>query len=72
MPRYHCKLVDSRIVSDYGTHELADHTVAQIEAVKLARSLCVARPELVGQSCAISVTDESGACPYRKSDPAGS
>jgi hypothetical protein len=39
MPRYHFKLVDGNIVSDHGTHELDDETMAQIEAVKLARSL---------------------------------
>jgi hypothetical protein len=61
MPLYHFKLVDSRIVSDHGVHDLPDETVAQIEAIRLARSLRATRPELLGQSCSISVTDERGA-----------
>lgn len=61
MPRYHFKLVDSRRVSDFGLHELIDDTFAQIEAIKLARSLRVDRPELIGQNYSISVTDEDGA-----------
>jgi len=61
MPLYHFKLVDGRIVTDYGVHELADDTVAQIEAIKLARSVREARPDLVGQRCSISVTVEGGA-----------
>jgi hypothetical protein len=36
MPLYYFKLVDSRVVADYGTHELEDDTAAQIEAIKLA------------------------------------
>jgi hypothetical protein len=60
MPRYHFKLIDSRIVSDHGIHALPDETVAQIEAIKLARSLRASRPELVGKGCSISVTDENG------------
>jgi hypothetical protein len=48
--------------SDYGIHELADDTVAQIEAVKLAQSLRETRPHLVGQHYSISVTNETGAC----------
>jgi len=32
MPRYHFTLVDGNIVSDHGTHELDDETMAQIEA----------------------------------------
>jgi hypothetical protein len=60
MPRYHFKLVDSRIVSDYGVHELIDDTIAQTEAIKLARSIRSARPELLGQHCSISVTDQDG------------
>jgi hypothetical protein len=58
MPLYHFKLVDTRIVSDHGTHDLADETTAQIQAIKLARSLRTARPELIGMNCSISVTDE--------------
>jgi hypothetical protein len=61
MPLYSFKLVDTRFVSDYGVHELEDETVAQIEAIRLARSVREARPELIGQHCSISVTDESGA-----------
>jgi hypothetical protein len=60
MPRYHFKLVDSRRVADYGMHELIDDTIAQIEAIKLARSLRADRPELVGQNYSISVTTEDG------------
>jgi hypothetical protein len=61
MPLYYFKLVDSRLVSDYGIHELADDTVAQIEAAKLAQSLRETRPHLVGQHYSISVTNETGA-----------
>ena len=61
MPLYHFKLVDTRIVGDHGTHDLPDQTAAQIEAIRLARSLRAARPELVGRNCSISVTDEDGA-----------
>jgi hypothetical protein len=60
MPLYHFKLVDTHIVGDHGFHHLADETAAQIEAIKLARSLRVARPELVEMNCSISVTDEEG------------
>ena len=62
MPLYYFKLVDSRLVSDYGIHELADDTVAQIEALKLAQSLRETSPHLVGQHYSISVTNETGAC----------
>jgi hypothetical protein len=51
MRRYHFKLVDSRIVSDYGVHELIDDTIVRTEAIKLARSMRSARPELVEQHC---------------------
>jgi hypothetical protein len=61
MPKYYFKLVDSQIVSDYGTHELAGEAAAQIEALKLARSLRETRPELLGRHCSISVSDEDGA-----------
>jgi len=61
MPLYYFKLVDSHRVFDYGAHELQDETAAQIEAIKLARSVREARPELVGQHCSISVTREDGA-----------
>jgi hypothetical protein len=70
MPLYHFKLVDSRIVSDDGVHDLPDETVAQIEAIRLARSLRATRPELLGQSCSISVTDgrEAGICVIQLDD----
>jgi hypothetical protein len=61
MPMYYFKLVDTYIVSDYGTHELADATAAREAAAKLARSVRDVRPDLIGQHCSISVTDESGA-----------
>jgi hypothetical protein len=60
MPKFYFKLVDSRIVSDHGVHDLPSETDAQIEAIKLARSLREARPELVGRNCSISVANESG------------
>ncbi|MFK4720527.1 hypothetical protein ABIE89_001627 [Bradyrhizobium niftali] len=60
MPKFHFKLVDTRIVSDHGVHDLADETAAQIEAIKLARSLRETRPELAGRNCSISVVDEHG------------
>ena len=37
MPLYHFKLVDSRIVSDHGMHDLPDDATAQVEAIKRAR-----------------------------------
>ena len=61
MPLYYFKLVDSIMVADHGVHELADETEAQIEAIKLAKSLRETRPQLRGQHCSISVTDENGA-----------
>jgi hypothetical protein len=61
MPLYRFKLVDSHLVTDYGEHDLIDDTIAQIEAIKLSRSLRMERPELRGQHCSISVTDEYGA-----------
>jgi hypothetical protein len=60
MRKYHFKLVDAHFVADYGLHELVDETTAQIEAVKLAQSLRETRPDLIGQHCSISVTDEYG------------
>jgi hypothetical protein len=33
MPKFHFKLIDPRIVSDHGEHDLLDETVAQIEAI---------------------------------------
>jgi hypothetical protein len=61
MPLFHFKLVDSRIVSDHGVHDLPDATAAQIEAIKLARSLRASRPELIDMNCSVLVTDEDGA-----------
>jgi hypothetical protein len=61
MPKYYFKLVDSYIVADHGVHQLADTTAAKEAAAKLARSVREIRPDLIGQHCSISVTDESGA-----------
>jgi hypothetical protein len=61
MPRYHFKLVDGNIVSDHGTHELDDEIMAQIEALKFARSLSETRPEFSGKNYVLLVTDERGA-----------
>jgi hypothetical protein len=44
MPRYNFNLVDGNIMSDYGTHELDDETMAQTAALKLAHSLSDTRP----------------------------
>jgi hypothetical protein len=60
MPLYYFKLVDSRIVSDYGVHQLADEDAARKAAIELAQSIREARPDFVGQGCSVSVTDEDG------------
>jgi hypothetical protein len=60
MPLYYFRLVDSRLVSDHGIHDLPDDTVAQVEALKLAESLRETRPHLLGQNYFISVTNETG------------
>jgi hypothetical protein len=60
MPSFHFKLVDGNIVSDYGTHGLDDETSAQIEALKLARSLSETRPEFATKNCVLVVTGENG------------
>jgi hypothetical protein len=52
-------VVDTTIVTDYGVHDLADETAAQIEAIE--RDRCESRPELLGRHLSISVTDEDGA-----------
>jgi hypothetical protein len=61
MPLYYFRLVDHRLVTDYGVHDLPDDTVAQVEALKLAEFLRETRPHLLGQSYSISVTNETGA-----------
>jgi hypothetical protein len=61
MPLYYFRLVDHRLVSDYGVHDLPDDAVAQVEALKLAESLRETRPHLLGQNYSISVTNETGA-----------
>ncbi|WP_426615765.1 DUF6894 family protein [Bradyrhizobium sp. McL0616] len=60
MPRFHFKLVDTRTVADHGVHDLVDERSAQIEAIRLARSLRADRPELVGRNCSVAVVDEHG------------
>jgi hypothetical protein len=60
MPLYHFKLVDGLIIADHGVHDLTNDTAAQIEALKLARSVVESRPDLQGKMCAISVTGEDG------------
>jgi hypothetical protein len=60
MPLYYFKLVDGRIVSDYGVHKLQDDEAAQTEAIKLARSVRESHPELVGRNCSITVSVEGG------------
>jgi hypothetical protein len=49
IPLYYFKLVDRHVVADCGTHDLEGDTVAQIEAIKLARSVREARADLVGR-----------------------
>jgi hypothetical protein len=60
MPLFYFRLVDTHFVSDYGAHDLPDATVAQIEAIALAKSLRETRPQLLGKHYSISVTDENG------------
>lgn len=60
MPNFHLKLVDTRIVSDHGVHDFADETAAQIDAIRLPRSLRETRPDLAGRNCSIHVVDEYG------------
>jgi hypothetical protein len=54
-------LADGHVVANYGVHELAEDTVAQIVAIELTRSVREVRPELVGRHYTISVRDEIGA-----------
>ena len=61
MPLFYFRLVDSNFVADYGAHDLSDETVAEIEAIKLAKSLRDTRPQLLGKHYSISVTDGYGA-----------
>ena len=61
MPLFTYKLVDTHFVSDFGAHDLPSGTEAQIEAIKLARSLRETRPELVGKGYSIFVIDDGGA-----------
>lgn len=60
MAKFHFKLIDTNIVSDHGVHDLLDETAAQIEAIKLARSLRDTRPDLAGRKCSVVVVDEHG------------
>jgi hypothetical protein len=60
MPLFSYRLVDTHFVAEFGTHDLPTETEAQIEAIKLARSLRETRPELVGQSYSIVVLDDDG------------
>ena len=60
MPLFYFRLADSNFVSDYGAHDLPDETTAQIEAIKLAKSLRETRPHLLGKHYSISVTDQYG------------
>ena len=61
MPRYYFRLADGHLVANYGVHQLADDTAAQIAAIELAHSIRAERPELVGQNYAVSVNDDLGA-----------
>lgn len=61
MTRFHFKLVESHLVSDYGAHDLSGAAEAQLEAIKLAESVRETRPELLRKHGLISVTDENGA-----------
>lgn len=60
MPRYYFRLADGHLVANYGVHELADDTAAQIAAIDLARSIREERPELLGQNYRVSVSDDLG------------
>ena len=60
MPKFQFKLSDHAIVADHGSHDLKDDATAQMEAIKLARSIREARPELIGRNCSILVTTPDG------------
>jgi hypothetical protein len=61
MPLFAYKLIDGDFVSDFGAHELPGETEAQIEAIKLVRSLRESRPELLGKGYSIYVIDDDSA-----------
>jgi hypothetical protein len=61
MPLYYFKLVDGRTVTDYGVRDLFDDTIAQVEAIKLARSVRASQPELIGRHYSITVSSGEGA-----------
>ncbi|BBZ96879.1 hypothetical protein ACVIWV_001315 [Bradyrhizobium diazoefficiens] len=61
MPLYSFKLINTRLVSDFGVHELPGEAEAQIEAIRLARSLRETRPELIGHHYSVSVINDDGA-----------
>ena len=60
MPLFSFKLINSHFVSDFGVHDLPSETDAQIDAIRLARSLRDTRPELVGHRYSIFVSDDDG------------
>ncbi|WP_439400260.1 DUF6894 family protein (plasmid) [Bradyrhizobium sp. PMVTL-01] len=60
MPLFNYRLIEAHFVADFGTHDLPGGTEAQIEAIKLARSLRETRPELVGRGYSIVVLDDKG------------
>jgi hypothetical protein len=60
MPLFSFKLINTHFVSDFGVHDLPGETEAQIEAIRLARSLRETRPELVGQCYSIFVSNDDG------------
>ena len=61
MPLYSFKLINTHLVSDFGVHDLPSEAEAQIEAIRLARSLRETRPELIGHHYSVSVINEDGA-----------
>ncbi|WFU75042.1 MULTISPECIES: hypothetical protein [unclassified Bradyrhizobium] len=60
MPLFSFKLINSHFVSDFGVHDLPSEADAQIDAIRLARSLRETRPELVGLRYSIFVSDDDG------------
>lgn len=60
MPRYHFDLVDHHTVEDHGGQILADDTIAEDVADKLAARIYEVRPELRGKGYAILITDAEG------------